>query len=208
MPGRVNRRNVYDNSKRQAQAIRNRRAVVDACYATLVEEGHQATTLKAVARRAGVSVEMIYKTFGSKPALIKAVYDVTLAGDDEPVPIVQRPEVLQVIETPDPAVKIDLYARMVRSMAERISPLLAALGDAERSLTEASDTERLRGVGGFVGHLAEVGHLRADLDTDEAVETVWMLLSPANYRLLTHDRGWTPDRWERWLARTLKAVLL
>jgi hypothetical protein len=34
-----------------------------------------------------------------------------------------------------------------------------------------------------------------------------MLMSPEAYRLLVGDRGWTPKRYEQWLATTLTQQL-
>lgn len=196
----------YDSSGRQAQAARNRRSVIDACYQLLLTEGQHATTLRRVAERAGVSPETVYKTFGSKAVLIKAVYDVTVAGDDQQVPIAARPQVQAIIEAADPGEKVDRYARMAREIAVRTAPLLAALDDED--LTRTADTERRNGIRGFLGHLRDAGALSDDIDFDEAVETVFLLLAPRAYRTLTYEQEWSDDRFEHWLAATLRRLLL
>ena len=75
---------AYDATGRRAVAARHRQAVLTACHELLLTGGYQATTIRAVAERAGVSAELVYKAFGSKPGLMKAVYDTVLAGDDDP----------------------------------------------------------------------------------------------------------------------------
>ena len=78
-------RRAYNAERRREAAHRNRAAVLEACRDLLFRDGYQATTIRAVAERAGVSTETVYKTFGGKPGLVKALWDVTLAGDDEQI---------------------------------------------------------------------------------------------------------------------------
>ncbi len=101
--GPVNPQRSYDNTRRAAQARRTRREVLDAAHRLLLDQGYAGTTISAVARRAGVSVETIYKAFGTKGALVKEVYDVTLVGGDEPVPLRSRPEFQAMVAEPDHA---------------------------------------------------------------------------------------------------------
>ena len=79
----------YDSTGRQAQARRNRQAILDAAQRQFLEGGYAATTIAAVAAEAGVSVETVYKAFGGKPGLVRAIYDRGLAGP-EPVPAYRR----------------------------------------------------------------------------------------------------------------------
>jgi hypothetical protein len=79
-------RRSYNSEGRREAARRNRAAVLAACRELLFQDGYHATTVRAVAERAGVSAETVYKSFGGKPGMVKALWDITLAGDDEPVP--------------------------------------------------------------------------------------------------------------------------
>ncbi|MFF5293978.1 TetR/AcrR family transcriptional regulator [Paractinoplanes globisporus] len=203
-------RRVYDNTRRAEQARLTRRGILDAARELLVDRGPAAVTMRDVAAHAGVSVETVYKTFGTKAALIKDVYDVTLAGDDEPIPMIDRPEIQAVFAASDPRDKIARYATTARLVGERVGPLLAKLlagargGDPDLSrFRETINQERMAGAGGFVRHLAVTGGLRADLDPDRATDIVWTLISPEVYELLVSDRGWSPDEYEQWLTRTL-----
>lgn len=56
----------------------------------------------AIAAAARVSVETVYKAFGNKPGLVKAVVDVAIVGDDEPVPMLRRDRVRRMEAEPDP----------------------------------------------------------------------------------------------------------
>ena len=91
----------YDSSRRQAHARERRAAVLRAALDRFLEQGYSSTTIAQVAGDADVSVETVYKTFGNKAGLLKAVFDVAVAGDDEPVPMVERDDIQRVIAEPD-----------------------------------------------------------------------------------------------------------
>jgi hypothetical protein len=151
--------------------------------------------------------------FGTKAALAKQVWDVTLVGDDQPVPLARRPEFTAIAA--DPRRKLARYAAVGRLLIERLGPLLGVLVEGARAgdpelpeLVATLDHERLVGAGGVVGHLAEVGALRTGLGPDRARDIVWTLISPEVFRLLVAERGWSPDEWEAWLATSLADALL
>ncbi|MFI5891830.1 TetR/AcrR family transcriptional regulator [Actinoplanes sp. NPDC051513] len=207
-------RRVYDNTRRAEQARLTRRRVLDAARDLLVERGPAAATMRDVAAHASVSVETVYKLFRTKAALIKDVYDVTLAGDDEPIPMIDRPEIQAVLAATGPRDKLARYAFAARLIGERVGPLLARLlagargGDPELSqFRETINQERMAGAGGVVRHLADTGGLRAGVDPGRATDIVWTLISPEVYELLVSDRGWSPDEYERWLAQALTDAL-
>lgn len=207
-------RRVYDNTRRAEQARVTRRAVLDAARELLVDRGPAAVTMRDVATHAGVSVETVHKTFGTKAALIKDVYDVTLAGDDEPIPMIDRPEIQAVFAATVPRDKVARYAFAARLVSERVGPLLAKLLAGARggdpglaSFRETTNQERLAGAGALVQHLAATGGLRPGADPDRARDIVWTLNSPEVYELLVGDRGWTPEQYERWLAEALGDTL-
>jgi AcrR family transcriptional regulator len=207
-------RRVYDNTRRTEQARLTRRRVLDAARELLVERGPAAVTLRDVATHAGVSVETVYKTFGTKATLLKDVYDVTLAGDDEPISMIDRPEHQAVFAASDPRDKLARYAFVARRIGERVGPLLAKLlagargGDPDLlRFRETINHERMAGAGSIVRHLAATGGLRVDVDPDRASDIVWTLISPEVYELLVVDRGWSPDEYEQWLAQALTDAL-
>ena len=204
-------RRSYDSSARREQARRRRSAILDACRQALLDDGYAGLTIRSVARSAGVSAETIYKQFGGKRGLVKAMYDVTLAGDDAPMPMGRRPEVRALLAEPDPVAAVAAYAGIARGVSERLGAVTAALstGGAEAAAISAeTDRERLTGVTAFVRHLAAGGHLPAGLDPDTAAEEAWVLTAPETYRLCTAGRGWSPARYEDWLRRMLTAALL
>ncbi|MFF0373557.1 TetR/AcrR family transcriptional regulator [Actinoplanes missouriensis] len=208
-------RRVYDNTRRAEQARLTRRRILDAARELLVDLGPAAVTMRAVATHADVSVETVRKTFGTKAALIKDVYDVTLAGDDEPIPMIDRPEIQAVFTAADPRDKLARYAFAARRVGERVGPLLAKLlagargGDPDLTrFRETTNHERMIGAEGVVRHLAATGGLRPGLDAERARDIVWTLISPEVFDLFVGERGWSPDEYEQWLARALADALV
>ncbi|MGH8929048.1 MAG: TetR/AcrR family transcriptional regulator [Egibacteraceae bacterium] len=213
--GPVKAQRAYDNTRRAAQARRTRRDVLDATYRLLLDQGYAGTTVTAIARAAGVSVETIYKAFGTKAALVKEVYDVTLVGDDEPVPLTGRPEFQALMAERDPRRKLAHYAHIGRVIIERLGPLYSVLlagarsGEEElRHLVATTDAERLAGTGALTRHLADAGSLRPGLSVERAHDILWTLTSVDVYRLLVTERGWPLDDYERWLAITMQDAIL
>lgn len=209
------KRRRYDNSARAEQARATRHRVVAAAYRLLVEQGYAATTIKAVATEAGVSPETIYKTFGSKAALIKDVYDTTLVGDEEPVPFADRPEYRALAAEPTARGKLAHYATLCRVLADRLGPLLAVLlsgartGDPDlQAFGRTIKRERLAGAEMMVRQLVELDSLRPGLSPDHARDLIWTLNSPEVHQLLVGERGWGADAYEAWLATAFAAALL
>ena len=210
MPGETPRRS-YNSERRREAASRNRDAVLTACRELLFQDGFHATTVRAVAERAGVSVETVYKTFGGKPGLVKALWDITLAGDDEPVPMADRPQMQEILRTSELGAKLRLYAAFVRGIHERITPLFTLLTQAGPEVGEVLETgerERLTGVTAFITHLGEAGALSQRADPAHLADALWALAGPQLYTQLTAGRGWSPDTYQEWLAATLTATLL
>lgn len=202
-------RRPYDSSRRLAAARRSRAAVLDAARELVFLDGYAATTVRAVAERAGVSPETVYKGFGGKPGLMKALWDTTLAGDDAPLAMAERPELQEVFRAADPATALRRYAAFVRGVHERTAPLFAVLGAAGPEVAEllaVAEEERLTGVTAFVGRLAGRGQCTA-ADLGAVADACWVLTGPQVYTRLTADRGWSADAYEGWLAGVLAATL-
>lgn len=202
---------MYDSSLRRERARARRAAILDACRAELEHAGYAGLTVRAVAERASVSQETVYKSFGGRHELVKALYDVTLAGDDRPVPMAERPEVRALLGEPDPVATVAGYARLARRISERVGVITAALsaGGAEAAaIVGQTEAERFAGVTAFVRHLGSTGRLGAGVDPEAAAEACWVLTAPEVYRLCTAVRGWTGDAYEAWLTRMLTAAVL
>ena len=201
----------YDAGSRREGAARNRAAVLAACRELLFRDGYHRMTVRSVAAQAGVSPETVYKAFGGKAGLVKALWDVTLAGDDQPVPIADRPQMREVQSAVGLAEKLHRWAGFVSGANQRLAPLYDLLAQAGPDVVEvlaATGRERLTGVRALVAHLAGAGLLAPGCDPAAAADACWALTGPRLFLDLTASRGWQPAQYEDWLTRMLAANLL
>jgi AcrR family transcriptional regulator len=210
----VKPRRRYDSTRRQEEARKTRRAILAAARDSFLDLGYAKTTIAAVAREASVSVETIYKAFGSKPRLAKAVFDVAIVGDDEPIPMLQREMVVRIEAEPDPRRKFLIYGEHLATAGPRAGELQLVLRDAAATdpevarLWESMLEERLLGMSAFARHLFEGGHLRDEITFETARDVLWTYNSVEMYDLLVLKRGWEPDVFGRWIAEAMIAALL
>lgn len=204
----------YDSTLRDAQARQTRRQIVAAAGRLYARDGFAATTVDAIAAEAGVSRKTVFTSVGNKVALLKLAYDYAMAGDDEPVPMIQRAGLQAVIAEPDPYEQQRLYAALVTEVGSRVSALWLALrGAAEvdeeaRELYLRWEQERLDSMRSAVPNLAAKGVLRPDVTPEEAAAILWMLVDPALYHRLVTQTGWSPERFRDWLYETIVTQLL
>jgi len=203
----------YDASGRRARARARRLAVVLAARDLFERDGYRPTTIAAVAAHAGVSAESVYKGFGTKAALAKAVFDLALAGDDEPVPVAERPATQAVRDEPDVRRKIAIFAdglayRQARSA--RVQILIRDGRHVDDSLAPVWETLRDEGLAGMTmlgRHLLETGQLRAGIGLDEVRDLLWNYLAIDHYERLVLSQGWAHERYDRWLADAITGAL-
>jgi AcrR family transcriptional regulator len=203
----------YDASGRQERARARRRAVVLAARELFERDGYRTTTVAAVAAHAGVSAESVYKGFGSKAALAKAVFDVAVAGDDEPVPVAERPAMDAVRAEPDVRRKIEMF---VEGLAERQArsakvQILVRDGrhvdDALEPVWAQMTDEGLSGMTLLGRHLLATGQLRDGIELDEVRDVLWNYLAIDTYERLVLQQGWSRERYASWLARAVTNAL-
>ena len=208
----VKRKRGYDSTGRLAQAVRNREAVLDAAERLFLDRGYAATTIVAVAAAANVSVETIYKAFGGKGGLVRALRDRGLAGKG-PIPAEQRSDRMRVTER-DPRKIIANWGALTTEVAPLVSPILllvraAAASDAEMAkLLEEMDADRLLRMTVNARHLHDAGHLRRGVTLKCAIDVLWTYSSAELYELLVLRRGWPLDRYGRFVADAMIAALL
>lgn len=204
----------YDNVLRQAQSGQTRRRILDVARALIVEVGYRATTVAEIARRAGVHVDTVYELVGRKPVLLRELIEQALSGTDHAVIAEERDYVQAIRAEPDPSRKLALYAGAVREIQSRMAPLHLALRDASTTEPEARrvwreiSDRRAANMRKLAQDLRAADGLRADLSIAEAADVIWATNSPELYVLLTGERGWSPDRYERWLADSWCRLLL
>ena len=204
----------YASPARDDQAQLTRRRILAAADALLLAGGYASMTIARLAAAAAVSPQTVYNSVGGKAAVIKAVYDIRLAGDDEPVAMNDRPEIQAVRTAPTAAAALRHYVALARLLYARVGPLLGALptgpaGDATLAEFLATiDRERRVGNTSVVEHVHRRFGLAPGLDPTRAVDIVWTLMSPQLADLLVNRCGWTLDAYADWLAGTLVHSLL
>jgi|SRR5215475_11389959 len=205
----------YTSTLRAAQARTTRRAIVDAAARLFTERGYGATTIDAIAEAAGVSRKTVFTSVGGKTEALKLAIDWAIAGDDEPVPILERPHVKAALQhEPDARRILVRYAHDVRQASARTAPLhqvvqSAAGLDADiRALAEDGRAQRIRGMRAIAQALADRGALKPDLTPSEAADILWLLIDPSVYHRLVIEQKWTPGRYQDWLADALISLLI
>jgi AcrR family transcriptional regulator len=205
----------YRSGLRSEQTAAGRRRILDAAGALFSEHGYLGTTIAQIAAAAGVSTQSVYNMAGGKAELLKAVYDAAVAGDDEPVPIAQRPLIQAMITAPDPRQALALYAQLGREIAQRSHRLVtvvlaqAATGDAALAEFAAQiEAQRAAGAAATARHLAGRFGFRAGLSEQAAADILWTLTAPDLVERLITKRNWPWDTYERWLADTMASSLL
>lgn len=210
----VNGRRAYHSPVRAEAAHRTRRAIVAAAADLFVERGYTAASLRDVARVAGVARPTVAAAFGSKPALLRQVVDEALAGDDEPVPVAERPWFAPVWKATDPPSVLDAYAQvctLIGRRAARVFDVVRRSAGESPEIAELWATltrNRRLGAAMPVRRVGETGGLRPGLGVERAVDRVWVLNDPAHYGSLVGDRGWPEHDYRDWLAEQMAAGLL
>ena len=208
----VNTRRRYDSSGRRERARQTRDLITDAARQLFLADGYAATTVAAIAAAAGVSVETIYKSFGGKPGLVRAIVEKGLAGQG-PVPAEQRSDHIRDTE-PDPRRILAAWGTFTSEIAPRVAPILmlardAAASDPEVALAlEQISAARLERMALNARGLFQAGHLRPEITPGEAADIMWTYSSPELYELLVLRRGWSADRYGRFVGQALIAALL
>ncbi|MET3164063.1 UNVERIFIED_ORG: AcrR family transcriptional regulator [Arthrobacter sp. UYEF10] len=202
----------YDSSGRLEQARRNREAILQAAERQFRELGYAGATLAAMAAEAGVSVETVYKAFGGKAGLVRAIYERGLAGSG-PVPAYERSDDMREHES-DPKTVMREWGLLTAEVAALVTPIRllmrsAAINDQEMAhLLDEIDSERLKRMRHHTRYLKGRGYLRQDVTEDEATDILWVCSSAELYELLVMKRGWSLPRFAQYVARFMIVSLL
>lgn len=213
MPSGVKRRR-YDASRRREAAAARRQRVLDVASALFAQQGYAATTMSEIASRAGVALDTIYATIGTKPNLFRLLLETAISGTDQPVPVLERNYVTEIRLEDDPHRKLAIYAAALTRIQARIAPLYLALQAAAPYTPELAAiwqellARRARNMPLLIAELQRTGAMRRELTVGQAVDTVWAINSTEVYVLLRDERQWTEQRYEHWLSTTLARLLL
>jgi len=201
----------YDASGRRRASAQRRLVVVEQARQLFLEHGFGGTTVAAVAQAAGVSVETIYKAFGGKAGLVRAVWEQALEGGG-PVPAEERSDAVSAVAD-DPREVVATWARLSAEVGERAAPVLALVRAAAAADPEAAallaeiDAGRLARMRHNADALARRGHLRPGLSVERAAQLM-VAISGSLHDPLVGDAGWSAVEYAEVVERLLTAGLL
>lgn len=210
--GRVKGKRRYNSSGRAEQARRSRDGVLREAERLFLERGYASTTVPAIAAEAGVSVETVYKAFGGKAGLVRAIYDRGLIGTAA-VPAYQRSDEMRARES-DPTMIMREWGLFTAEVAALVTPIRLLIRSASATdpematLLDDSDAERLDRMLHHARFLHERGYLRDDVTVTEAADILWTCSSAELYELLVLKRDWSPQRFARYVTEFMIASLL
>lgn len=208
----VKTRRRYDSSRRQDAARRNRQAVLDVAERLFLSDGYAGVTVASIARAAGVSPELIYKTHGGKSGLMRAIYQRRLAGTG-PVPAYERSDEMREQHT-DPTEILRGWGMLTAEVTAELTPIrlllraAAAVDPQMATLLDRIEDERLDRMRHHARFLAERKYLRADVSLGEATDVLWACTSTEFYELLVMRRNWPLSRYARFITDFMTAGLL
>ncbi len=208
----VKDRRRYDSRRRRQQADRTRQDILEAARRLLLDHGYAGTTIGAIAAAAGVSPETIYKSFGGKPGLVRAIWLESLEGAG-PVPAEERSDAIRTTEG-DPRSLIRGWGGFITEVASRVTPVVlliraAAASDVRMAeLVAEVDELRLRRMEINARTLFERGDIRTELTLNDARDILWTYTAPELYELLVIRRGWSAERFGELAAEQMIAALL
>ena len=211
---KVKGKRTYDSSLRKQHASQTRMRILDAAQKLFAERGYAASTIESIASAAGVAVDTVYATFGSKREVLKSLLDVRVGGDDAPIDLLDRSGPQAVRAERNQVRQLSEFARDISGIIERVRPVDdiirgAAAVDADVAALRARVQEsRFQSMRTFVSWVAANGQLRDGLTEEDAATIVWTLTSPEVHGLLRVARGWSAERYAAWLGESLTRVLL
>ncbi len=204
----VKPRRAYNTGLRQEQASATRRRILEAARHLFAAQGYATVTMRDVAAEAGVAVQTVYFTFGTKLNLAKGIVESAL----EEIGRDQQAFIQQAEANLTPEVVLHTVAAIARHVYERYADVFLFLREAgdPRLAAEATrfDSFRMVGQEPAIQALAQLGGLRHTLDQGQAADLLWAISSPELYALMVHRRGWDPEQWQQMLGDTLVRVLL
>lgn len=191
-----------------------RRRIITAAADLFLDKGYGSTTLDQVATRAAVATQTVYFHFGNKATLLKEALDIAAVGDDEPVPLLDRPWFQEVMAESDPVRIIELWMAGGREILQRVAPLLSVVrgtvgSDPDLAVQwDVNEQQRRTAYRALADLLAGRDALRSGLSVEDAADLAFLIASVENYVVATNTLGWTPERWQRTTTSLLVTALL
>jgi len=205
---------TYQSPLRDEAARATRRRIRHAAVELFLENGFVATTMKQVAARAGVAERTVYTAYATKADLFRHAVDVALAGDDLPVPILDRDEVSAAMAERDGRRALEQVVAYNVTIGERAHDLvmvgeLSSGADPDmRRFSQEGSRAMAAGLRVLAAGLDRHGSLRSDVDVDRAADILFFYLAPYTHHVLRRLRGWSVEQFGAWLLDSLVRDLL
>jgi len=205
---------TYASTLRAEQARATRRAIVDAAARLFVEHGYGGTTVDAIAEQAGVSRKTVFTSVGGKLEALKLARDWAIVGDDEPIPMLERPAIKAAYGEKDARKVLAGYAQNYVESAGRVAPIQHAIEAAKgldeevRALSDEGWAQRRFGMGKLAEQLGNLAAFRDGLTVEIAGDVLWYYNDPETYYKFVIKRGWPVERFQTWLYETLLQQLI
>ena len=197
---------VSDVRSQGAEATRAR--ILQASKTLFAGRGIDRVTVEQIAKKAGVSASTVFALYKSKAGILRELIRSALFGQRFQVALARLKG-----ET-DPIRLIALTANVARAIYEAESSQLglirgaSAFSPALGKLEKEFENLRFQMQKERVKLLFAQSKQREELTLDEARRIMWMYTSRDVYRLLVHEGGWTPNRYQKWLSSTLVNALV
>jgi AcrR family transcriptional regulator len=199
-------RRQYRSPLRARRAAETREALLTAAEELFISKGWTATGMRDVAAAAGVATETLYAHFSSKRALLRAVVDVAVVGDSQPVAVADRPE-FAAMASGRHADRTAAAGRLLAGIYARSAPIAGVIREAAASDDEMGDELRATRDRQRRDVTVALELIMGRQPTPSERDGVWALTSPEVYLLLVEESGWTPDQYASWMAETLERVV-
>jgi len=209
---RVKSSRPYDSRSRLERARKHRDRILEVARREFFTRGYAPTTVADIARKAKVSAETVYKSFGGKTGLVRALHERGLAGVG-PVPAPQRSDAMSAREQ-DARRILRNWGKLAAEVSPLVAPMMllvreAAASDPElMALLDETNAQRLTRMRHNGRVLARRGFLRDGVSAERAADVMWALTAPELYELLVVRRGWASARFGEFVATAMIAALL
>jgi AcrR family transcriptional regulator len=206
------KKRAYDSPRRREQAAATRAAILDAALELFEQQGYAATSVAAIAEKAGVALKTVYAAFGTKRGVLLALRSRLVRGEDDAVPVDRQEWFRAVLDEPDPRKRLAAFAAAATALKSRAGPIFEIIRHAA-----PADPEIQAMWDEFMGDFHEnqrlvVERFAADrvlrFGVDRSTDILWTINHPAVYHLLVAERGWSDDDYREWLEDSLARQLL
>lgn len=202
----------YHSPLRDQSARETRARIVAAAHQLFLDRGYARTSIQDIARGAGVARPTVLTVFGTKAQLLRAVVDVAMAGNDEPLPVSDQPWFRPIWDATTSRDCLSAYAHVCLLIVRRSAAVIEIVHQAAdeggeiREQWSELQANRLAGARSIAARVQELGGLRSSTSVARVTDRIWMANDSAHYLALVRDRGWSERAYQAWLTEQLNAA--